>query len=1832
MFGRRDDSPRGLRGWVARWRALRPRLAFEALEARQLLTVAELTAAPALAEGITLGPPQLADGGATKEPALTESLAQAVAMGQSPRLLNPDHQWLVQLDSQTPAEALAALAGVVGLEPATLLGQAYLVTLDPEIDLEGAERLWSTLSGVQWTDPLLPRIYDPRWVPDDPLFPQQWNLNNTGQSGGVPGVDARLVSAWDLARGSGVVIGIVDNGVQVTQPDLAPNYLASASYDFNGNDPDPSPNPGQAHGTNSAGVAVARGNNGIGLSGAAPEAALAALRLTSAAVTDVQASQALGYLSQEIDIYSVSWGPTDDGLRLEGPGPLTRAALAQAATSGRGGLGSIFVWAAGNGRLANDNVNYDGYANSRFVMAVSAINANGVRAFYSEPGAPILVAAPSSGIAGSTVTTTDLVGSEGASAGDYSASFGGTSAAAPLVAGIAALMLEVNPQLSARDVAQILIDTAQHNDPNQPDWVTNGAGRWVNHNYGFGAVDAAAAVAAAAQWKTLAPEVTYHSPVVPVLTAIADNSPVGVTSTINIPDDFSVERVEVTLSATHTFRGDLEIVLTSPDGTQSVLAEKHNDSGDNYSGWTFSSVRHWGETSQGDWQLRIRDLSAGDVGTFVSWQLNLYGAPRQGPPPLKVIEQSLSDQQRGPISELVLRFSRPVDPASFDPAEDLLSFTGPAGDLLGALTATTWEDSERLRIEFAPQTIDGVYTLVLGPEVLAAADGALLDQDGDGLPGEPLEDGYTASFAILGPTSAGLPASSISGSKWNDRDGNGQWDPDEPPLANWQIYLDLNENGQFDGQATREYLAADPPRQIIDLATIGSTQTVVGLPGPILDLDLELSIQHSFVGDLSAVLIAPDGTRVTLFADVGGAGDDFIQTWFDDEAASAIADAPAPRTGSFRPSQPLSAFEGRLASGTWRLELTDDAPLDDGVLLGWTLRITVAEPSALTNSEGIYQLGALPPGVYQVREVPQDPWQQTYPAPVPIPPAGGDAPVLQGQWSLTTTASTEPVYALGIPQGAEVPLPDPRPRLQQSGPKVGIDQLRADPRFADVDGRGWSVVVIDGGIDVDHPFFGPDADENGIADRLVYQYDFADGDNDASDPQGHGSNVASIVGSQDVDYQGMAPGADLIALKVFTNSGASQFAYVEAALQWVVAHVDQYHIAAVNLSLGDQANHAANLSLYGLGDELQALAELGVIVVGAAGNNFFPVGGAVGVAYPAADPNVIGVGAVWDSDAGGPIAWPNGAVDITTGADRIASFSQRHPTLGSVFAPGALITGAGASGGLATYAGTSQAAPHVTGIAVLAQQLAQQWLGRRLTGAEFKALVEQTGVDVVDGDDENDDVDNTGLTFQRIDAAALAQAIVALAPHQPGSHVITLGAGEAVVGVDFGNHDPTYLNLPPELQPVPQVTVSEGDSFSIQLAGTDPDAGQQLTYHLAPGAPVGMTLDPHTGLLSWTPDDNTTEPLVVGVTVTDDGWPAQSVTQTFQISVLNVAPTVVLSAQASAYRGEVVTVDLQALDPGAQDTAAAFTWEIDWDSDGLYEESFAAGPQAMAAHHWSALGTLTFQVRAIDKDGGVSTPVAHSVTVSEYELRANPDSPSLTDLIWGGTPGLDAVYFFNQPNGIRIFTQFENLQLVNRFTTVVGVTGRVIAYGFAGSDVLIGEFLINRPASLYGGEGNDVLVGGWQADLIDGGPGDDILLGGTRTVDGADTLLGGQGADLLWGNFGSDSLSGGAGQDLLLGDAYHFDNVPAAVFAVQAEWLSDRTYLERVANLKGLGTGPRLNGNVALGPGTSTLADGAVDTLIGGPDEDWLIGESGFDVFEDSEAGEEQTNNLGGPP
>ncbi|MBM3878676.1 MAG: hypothetical protein FJ387_03005 [Verrucomicrobia bacterium] len=413
--------------------------------------------------------------------------------------------------------------------------------------VEGAAWL-ATQPGVRISHPVrrrpvrLHRPYGPR--PNDPYFTGQWHLENRHtNTAAALGFDLNVRAAWPVTRGAGVIVAMGDDGVELRHPDLAVNQAAGLHFNFVTALPNGEPaRTWNIHGTAVAGLLAAVGDNRRGVVGVAPQARLASWIVfdnNDELVDEERAAEMFQYRSDTVAVQNHSWG--NAGVEQLTLGALENQALDNAVLLGRSGLGVVIVRSSGNERIDGNDGNDDGYAQDPRVIAVGAVRANGQIASYSTPGANVLVAA-FSGDEGvdtaeggrtnyPTLFTTDRQGSLGYTVdvsgglGDYAhgaTGFTGTSGSAPQIAGLCALMLAANPQLTYRDVQQILIWSARQLDPADPDLRRNGAGLAVSHNAGFGVPDAGEAVALARAWRTR-PALASHS--------------VRTTSGVAIPDD-----------------------------------------------------------------------------------------------------------------------------------------------------------------------------------------------------------------------------------------------------------------------------------------------------------------------------------------------------------------------------------------------------------------------------------------------------------------------------------------------------------------------------------------------------------------------------------------------------------------------------------------------------------------------------------------------------------------------------------------------------------------------------------------------------------------------------------------------------------------------------------------------------------------------------------------------------------------------------------------------------------------------------------------------------------------------------------------------------------------------------------------------------------------------------------------------------------------------------------------------------------------------------------------------------------------------------------------------
>ena len=466
----------------------------------------------------------------------------------------------------------------------------------------------------------------------DPLSGCQWNLKNTGQRGGTSGQDIRVEEVWTGGNmGAGMTVAVVDVGLHEGHPDLTDNVDIARRHDYSGYG---LLHPFDSHGTAVAGIIAAR-DNALGGRGVAPRATIYGYNLLTSSESDVDANE-VDAMTRNLDTTGVSnnsWGAID-GPGLDPASAGWDMAIDTGVTSGYGNKGTVYLWAAGNGAPGDDS-NFDGYANYYGVVAVCAVDNQGRRSWYSEEGANLWVCAPSDGGSAGIFSTDNY--------GTYVDDFGGTSAATPTVAGVVALVRAANTALTWRDVKLILASSARRNDAGNTGWRTglskySGTGGYnFNHEYGFGVVDAKAAVDLAAGWDNLPPfietEPVGAAPNLSVQDASVLNDPGGtVTSTVSVGTEVEfIEFVEVKADFDAPAFRDLEVELVSPTDTVSTLAVPLNevDANGNTFGidpdFRFGSARHLGENPAGTWTLRVTDHVPGNRATLKSWSLKFYG-------------------------------------------------------------------------------------------------------------------------------------------------------------------------------------------------------------------------------------------------------------------------------------------------------------------------------------------------------------------------------------------------------------------------------------------------------------------------------------------------------------------------------------------------------------------------------------------------------------------------------------------------------------------------------------------------------------------------------------------------------------------------------------------------------------------------------------------------------------------------------------------------------------------------------------------------------------------------------------------------------------------------------------------------------------------------------------------------------------------------------------------------------------------------------------------------------------------------------------------------------
>lgn len=492
-------------------------------------------------------------------------------------------------------------------------------------------------------------------IPIDPLLATQWHLRN--QQAGL--LDLNVFGAWDALEGptyngAGVRALVIDDGFDYDHDDLSSNYLQSLDYDYDYEVSDAFGEDWDSHGTAVAGI-IGAAANGLGAVGVAYGASLVGYRvytyISDEWLVDIRDSIYDGALNAQADVANISQGIANDEYSEFGFGynaarfDEIESSIGTAVSQGRGGLGMTIVKSAGNSRGDLYDVNADDWTNDTRQVVVGAVDQDGYVSYYSSYGSSLLVSA--FGTPGEVVTT-DRRGNAGYESGSYTSGFNGTSAAAPMVSGVVSLIYDAAPDLGWRDVQSILAASARHvgtdigGGSGGAEFFTwgwnaaqtwNGGGQHYSNDYGYGLVDAWAAVRLAESWRltgaaanTNANQTQTRLDVLNSVVTLPDGDVQGRSFSGIATGNVIVERATVEISFEADYVGDLEVYLVSPNGTQSQLLS-NVDSDELYDGtWTFETQAFRGERNAGTWTARVVDSISGDAISVSDVVIRTFGA------------------------------------------------------------------------------------------------------------------------------------------------------------------------------------------------------------------------------------------------------------------------------------------------------------------------------------------------------------------------------------------------------------------------------------------------------------------------------------------------------------------------------------------------------------------------------------------------------------------------------------------------------------------------------------------------------------------------------------------------------------------------------------------------------------------------------------------------------------------------------------------------------------------------------------------------------------------------------------------------------------------------------------------------------------------------------------------------------------------------------------------------------------------------------------------------------------------------------------------------------
>lgn len=848
--------------------------------------------------------------------------------------------WVLSFDQALGAQraetAALYIAGQLGVsvDSVRAIGRGY----NAELRTDGSvseSRIDELVENLHWLRGVEPNfLYQSSLIPNDPLFSQQWQLENNGQNipgigPGTIGADANLIEAWNRTTGSSsVVVAVIDTGVQLDHPDLAANIWQNPleipgngidddgnglvddinGFDFGEFDNDPSDAVG--HGTLVAGTIGAVGNNGIGVAGVAWNVSIMVLKiadqfgaLSNAAIIGAH-DYATAMREAGIDVVASnnSYGAFAPAFFADFGGSIAEQdAIRRFIDSG-----GVFVAAAGNNGFDIDAEDPDDLTEFPAaypipgIISVAATDNNDTLAGFSNFGARnVDLAAP-----GVLVRTTAI--------NSGYAFVSGTSFSAPMVAGTVALMRTIRPNASGEELRQVLIDSSAPL-PTLQNKVVSG-----------GRLDVAEAL-------------RIISLDGPVITAIDPGPITGQINAQGLPLSEATVSFNRDLDASFLNTGFVTLVGAGSDATfgtgddlpvtiLSVDAINPRSVMIDFDTSAFLQQR----LPLGKYQLTLNAAGFRDTdGNFLN-----------------------GDGASGTTE--VYDFTIVAASGSFEPNDSLdtaevVAFIGSGSANFSGITLG---DGVRAGLDVDLFRVDIPRGGLIRAEIFAQnrLGGSSLDSYlrlFDGVGNELVSnDQFNGQDSLVDffVSTGGSYYVGVSGF------GNDDYDPTIPGSGQSQ------STGVYDLRIEVELIQEDRVTALRDLSANPGRLPPQGTQGTfsdsltfndardIRDINVRVDLTHDFTGDLKISLIAPDNTTIVLSDRHGGSGNNFENTLFDDEATLAIADGAAPfdRSGGYRPDGELSQLDGASAAGLWTILIQDMTALNTGFLISWSIDFTLA--------------------------------------------------------------------------------------------------------------------------------------------------------------------------------------------------------------------------------------------------------------------------------------------------------------------------------------------------------------------------------------------------------------------------------------------------------------------------------------------------------------------------------------------------------------------------------------------------------------------------------------------------------------------------------------------------------------------------------------------------------------------------------------------------------------------------------------------------------------------------------------------------------------------------